>query len=399
MAERCERLVASLEAREGARGGPASDAPIELVRAPGRVNLIGEHTDYNEGFVLPVAIDLEVWVAFRPHEEPAVELTSLDLDATASFTFEGIAPRDGRPLSWIDYVGGIAWALREDGRPIRGFVGVLDSTVPIGAGLSSSAALEMAAAQALLGQAATMLPPGRLATLGRRVENRYIGVNTGIMDQFASVAGRAGHAILLDCRSLEARHVPLPSGIAVVACDTSSPHHLEASQYNARRADCDEAVRILCAREPSVRSLRDVDEALLARHRDLLPERVGRRCEHVVRENARVGATVEALAMGDLDAVRRLFAASHASLRDLYEVSSPELDALVAIAMETPGVVAARMTGGGFGGCTVNLVREDAVDTFRDAVLREYPRRTNLQPNVHVTRAVDGAGPMVKPGS
>ncbi len=193
--------------------------------------------------------------------------------------------------------------------------------------------------------------------------------------------------------------MPLPSGLAVIACDTSSPHHLETSQYNARRADCDEAVRILSAREPSVRSLRDVDEALLARHRDLLPERVGRRCEHVVRENARVGATVEALAMGDLDAVGRLFAASHASLRDLYEVSSPELDALVAIAMETPGVVAARMTGGGFGGCTVNLVREGAVDAFRDAVLREYPRRTGLQPRVYVTRAVDGAGPMVKPAS
>jgi galactokinase len=219
------------------------------------------------------------------------------------------------------------------------------------------------------------------------------------MDQFASVAGRAGHAILLDCRSLEVRHVPLPSGIAVVACDTSSPHHLEASQYNARRADCDEAVRILSAHEPSVRSLRDVDEALLARHRDLLPERIGRRCEHVVGENARVGATVEALARGDLDAVGRLFAASHASLRDLYEVSSAELDALVAIAMGITGVVAARMTGGGFGGCTVNLVREDAVDAFRDAVLREYPRRTGLLPNVYVTRAVDGAGPMAKPAS
>jgi galactokinase len=399
MRDRIDRLVAALGEREAARGGRASDAPIEFVRAPGRVNLIGEHTDYNEGLVLPVAIDLEVWVAFRPHEAPAVELTSLDLGSTASFIFEALAPRDGRPLGWIDYVGGMAWALRSDELSVRGFVGVLDSTVPVGAGLSSSAALEMAAAQAFLGSTAATLPPGRLAALGRRVENRYVGVNTGIMDQFASVAGRAGHAMRLDCRSLEVCHVPLPPGLAVIACDTASPRRLEASQYNARRADCDEAVRILSLREPSVRSLRDVDVALLARHRGLLPERIGRRCDHVVSENARVDATVAALEAGELDAVRRLFAASHASLRDLYEVSSPELDTLVEIAMGVPGVVAARMTGGGFGGCTVNLVHEVAVEAFREAVLREYPRRTGLQPKVHVTRAVDGAGPMGVPGA
>jgi len=400
---RARRLVRALLEREatigGARGagGSTQSAPIEIVRAPGRVNLIGEHTDYNEGFVLPAAIDLEIWIALRPLQERRVELTSLALGETAGFDLDHVAPRDGRPGSWIDYVAGMAWALRGAGLPVRAFRGVLDSTVPIGSGLSSSAAIEMAAARALLDPSLEPPSADRLALLGQKAENRYIGVNCGIMDQYASASGRAGHAMFLDCRSLEVHHVPLPAGHAIVACHTGSPRRLESSQYNSRRADCEEGVRILAERIPGIRSLRDVDEATLAEYRHLLSERIARRCEHVVGENSRVLEALAALEADDLPTVGRLFAASHASLRDLYQVVSPELDVMVEIASGVPGVVAARMTGAGFGGCTVNLVRQDAVDALRDTVLREYPARTGLAPAVYVTRAVNGAGRLEPP--
>ncbi len=391
--ERAERLVARLREREAVRR-PAIDAPLEVVRAPGRVNLIGEHTDYNEGFVLPAAIDREVWIALRPSDDDRVEVTSLQLGETVAFRFDELAPRDGRPASWIDYVAGTAWAMRAARLPIRGFRGVLDSSVPVGAGLSSSAAIELAASWALLDPAAERPAPGAMALICQRAENAYVGVNCGIMDQFASAAGRAGHALLLDCRTIEATPAALPDDLALVVCDTGSPHRLEASAYNERRSECEAGVRVIAAHEPGVRALRDVDEEMLRRYLPLMPERVARRCEHVVREDARVGRTVEALALRDLEAVRALFAASHASLRDLYEVSSPELDAMVEIASEVPGVVAARMTGAGFGGCTVNLVRHDAVEAIREAVLERYPSRTGLEPRVYVSRAVDGAGPV-----
>jgi galactokinase len=392
VSDRAARLVRALEEREQDEG--ATPGPIEVVRAPGRVNLIGEHTDYNDGFALPAAIDLEIWMALRPWDEPRVELTSLDLGETAKFRFDELAPRTGPDGSWIDYVAGTAWAAREAGYPVRGFRGVLDSTLPIGASLSSSAAIEMAAAQALLGGEAAVLGPAILATIGRRCENEYVGISTGIMDQFSSAAGLAGHAVLLDCRTLEYRHVPLPEDLAIVACHTGSSRKLKGSQYQERWADCMEGVRILAAREPGVHALRDVSEAMLDRHRGELPERVWRRCLCIVNENARVEATVAALGAGDLAGLGRLFATSHAELRDLYEIVSPELDAMVEIACSVPGVVAARMTGGGFGGCTVNLVRHDAIVALEEAVLREYPARTGLVPHVYVTRAVDGAGPV-----
>ncbi|HYM83443.1 MAG TPA: galactokinase [Candidatus Dormibacteraeota bacterium] len=391
MTERRERTIALLEAQERAAGWP-SDAPVSVVRAPGRVNLIGEHTDYNEGLVLPAAIEREAWIAFRPTDEPRVELASAQMGTAAAFAFDALAPRAGRAGDWIDYVAGTAWAMREAGLPIRGFRGVLDSDVPVGAGLSSSAAIELAASWALGAPEAPRPVPPRMAAICQRAENAYVGVNSGIMDQFASAAGIAGSAILLDCRSLVATPAPLPPDLAVVVCDTGSPHRLDASAYNERRAECEEGVRIIAAHEPGVRALRDVDEAMLTRYRHLLPERVAMRCEHVVREDERVGLAVIALAAGDLDEIGRLFAASHASLRDLYEVSSPELDLMVGIATAVPGVVAARMTGAGFGGCTVNLVRPEAIEPLQSAVVERYPAATGLRPAVYATRAVDGAG-------
>jgi galactokinase len=378
-----------------ARLNPAG--PATLVRAPGRVNLIGEHTDYNEGFVLPAAIDLEVWVAIEPWDRPGVELTSLDLGETRSFEFDelGLTARD--TASWIDYVAGTAWAMREAGLTLRGFRGVLDSTVPVGSGLSSSAALEMASSWALADPSSPRPPAPQMAAIAQRAENAYVGVNCGIMDQFASAAGKAGHSLMIDCRTNEFQLAPIPPGLSIVVCDTGSSRRLSSSEYNTRRSECETGVALIAEREPGVKALRDVDSAMLARNRARLPEVVARRCEYIVEEDARVASTVEAMATGDLDEVGRLFAASHASLRDLYEVSSPALDAMVEIATAVPGVVASRMTGAGFGGCTVNLVHYGAEDALRERVMSEYPARTGLQPRVFVVAAVDGAGPISPP--
>ncbi len=269
---------------------------------------------------------------------------------------------------------------------------MLDSTIPVGSGLSSSAALEMASSWALAVPGAPRPEPAKMAVIAQRAENAYVGVNCGIMDQFASAAGQKGHALLIDCRVNEFMAKPMPDELSIVVCDTGSPHRLDASAYNTRRAECELGARLIGEREPGVRSLRDVDPAMLDRNRHILPEVVARRCEHVVSENGRVMATVAALEQRDFEALGRLFAASHASCRDNFEVSSNELDAMVDIATSVPGVVASRMTGAGFGGCTVSLVRKNAEDPLRQKVLRDYPARTGLTPSVYVVSAVDGAG-------
>ncbi len=390
-AARAAALRARLEALPAGAGTEPS-GPAQLVRAPGRVNLIGEHTDYNQGLVLPAAIDREVWIAFRPWDRPEVELTSAEFGETRSFSLEGLSPETRGAKSWIDYVAATAWAMRDAGLAVRGFRGAMDSTIPIGSGLSSSAALEMASTWALAVPGASRPDAGAMAAIAQRGENRYVGVNCGIMDQFASAAGRARHALLIDCRTNQFETAPMPPGLSLVVCETGSSRRLEASAYNTRRSECELGVRLIAEREPGVESLRDVDEAMLERNRDRLPEVVARRCEHVVREDGRVMDTVVALRDGDLAALGRLFAASHASLRDLYEVSSAELDAMVDIAVAVPGVVASRMTGAGFGGCTVSLVKHGAEEALRDAVLAQYQKRTGLKPRVYIVAAVDGAG-------
>jgi len=363
---------------------------VRVVRAPGRVNLIGEHTDYNDGFVLPAAIDLEIRIAYLPTDDGRVELTLADTGERAGFAIESIGPRRG---TWLDYVAGTAWAMREAGAPVRGFRGVLASDLPPGAGLSSSAALELASAWALAGDRPPALDPMTLARTAQRAENEYVGVLCGLMDQFAVTFGEPGAALLLDCRSLEHRAVRLPSDeLAIVACHSGSPRRLEASAYNERRASCAAAVSAIAAHEPGVRALRDVTPALLRAVADRLEPATLRRVRHVVTENARVRDTVAALEAGDLAGLGHLFAASHASLRDDYEVSSPELDLLVDIAAATPGVVGARLTGAGFGGCTVNLVRRDAVPALRAAVERDYGSRTGLVARVFEVEAAAGAG-------
>jgi galactokinase len=366
----------------------ADPSAIRVVHAPGRVNLIGEHTDYNDGFVLPAAIDLGISIAFVPTDDRRATVTLAADGASETVDLADIGPRRAR---WIDYVAGTAWAMTEAGLPIRGFRGLLASDLPAGAGLSSSAALELASAWALAGGDPPTPDPIAIARTAQRAENVYVGVQSGLMDQFASACGVADHALLLDCRSLDHRTVALPVGTRLVICHSGMPRGLADSAYNERRAECERAVAAFQTTDPSVRSLRDVNPDLLAADGDRLDDVARRRATHVVGENARVGATVQAFADGDLDAIGAAFAASHASLRDDYEVSSPALDALVDIATRVPGVVGARLTGAGFGGCTVNLVEDDAVAPLRDAVLAAYPGRTGLTPTVLEVRAADGA--------
>ncbi len=383
-----ETLAAAFGAAFPERGR-VGGSELRTVRAPGRVNLIGEYTDFNQGLVLPAAIDLEIRIALRPRSDRRVRIGLAATGEVGEFDLDRIGPATG---VWLDYPAGTAREMIRAGLPTAGFDGILASSLPQASGLSSSAAMELAAAWALSPAPGPGTDPMTLARLAQRAENEYVGVLCGLMDQFASANGVAGAAVLLDCRSLEHRPVPIPEDLRLVVAHTGLPRTLGTSEYNARRADCERAVAALASVEPTVRSLRDVDPAMLERHRDLIDPTAYRRAEHVVGEDARVEAAEAALAAGDLDEVGRLFAVSHVSLRDLFQVSSPELDALAEIAWATPGVVASRMTGAGFGGCTVSLVRPDAVDAFQARVEREYQPRTGRIPRVWVVRATAGAG-------
>lgn len=376
--DRPERLCVAFRRQWGAE-------PVLCARAPGRVNLIGEHTDYNDGFVLPMAIDRDIWMAFRPREDRTVRLWSLDFGQASVFALDAFANDASEP--WSNYVRGVAWALGEKGIALRGLDAVIQGTVPIGAGLSSSAALEVAAGLALLASAGETLPPEELALACQRAENAFVGNRCGIMDQFVAVLGRAGHALFLDCRTLEYRHVPLPADFRIVVANSMVKRALVDSAYNERRSQCEEAARML-----GVRALRDADEAALASARSRLSDVVYRRARHVITENARVVQAVAAMRRGEAETFGALMDASHASLRDDYEVSCRELDALVEIARRQVGCLGARLTGAGFGGCTVNLVRVDAVDAFVTALRRGYREQTGLDAEIYVCAAADGAG-------
>jgi galactokinase len=371
----------------------ADPARVRVVRAPGRVNLIGEHTDYNGGFVLPIAIDRGIAIALVPTDDRRVEVTLADTGETDGFDLDRIGGRTG---SWIDYVAGTAWALREAGEPVDGFRGLLASNLPQGAGLASSAALELASALALSGGAEPAMDWMTLARIAQHAENDFVGVQCGLMDQFASAFGRSGAALLLDCRSLDHRAVRMDlSEVALVVCHSGSPRRLEASAYNRRRAECAAAVAAIAARErgAEIRDPRDVSaDMLAAAAADGMDPILVRRLRHVTDENERVLETVGALEAGDLERVGRLFGESHASLRDLYEVSSPELDALVEIATGVPGVLGSRLTGAGFGGCTITLVRRNAVRALTAAIEGDYPGRTGLTPTIFEVRPSGGAG-------
>ncbi|HTS15922.1 MAG TPA: galactokinase [Candidatus Sulfotelmatobacter sp.] len=374
-----------------AAGDGADLAAAAVVRAPGRVNLIGEHTDYNAGLVMPVAIDLEIRLAFVACHDREVRVRLLADGREGSFDLDAIGPARH---DWTDYLAGTALELGRAGQAPAAFTGVLASTLPQGAGLSSSAALELAAAWAFAGPGGPRLAPLDLARVCQRAENGYVGVRSGLMDQFAAAHGVAGAALLFDCRDLTWREIPLPLAThELVVIHSGMPHQLAAgSAYNDRRAECERAVAALARVDPGVRTLRDVDTGLLARARPQLDEVAFRRARHVVTENARVLATAQAFAAQDLAAVGELWAAGHASLRDDFEVSTPELDALVGLATATPGVAAARMTGGGFGGSTINLVARDALPGLRATIARGYGALTGLEARLIPIEPVAGTG-------
>ena len=371
------------------------EAPAHLVRAPGRVNLLGEHVDYNDGFVLPIAIDRATWLAFSPSETERTELIALDLSEEVSFTPETLSAKtdvSGKPLpAWALYPAGVMWALHEAGLATPALKGIYASNVPQGSGLSSSASVEMAFVLAWQTLGGWKRPPMERALLGQKAENRYVGVNSGIMDQFASACGEQDRLLYLDCRSLEWRTLPLPNDVAIVIADTRMRRALTSGEYNKRRADCEEAVRLLRAELPDIRSLRDVDVETFNRFADRLPERVQKRARHVVEEIERSQQVISVLEQGDMSEFGRLINDCHASLRDLYEVSIPELDTMVDIAQSLPGCYGARLTGAGFGGCTVNLVAREQADAFSQALAEGYKAKTDLVPEIYICSASPGA--------
>jgi galactokinase len=363
-------------------------APTFLVRAPGRVNLIGEHTDYNDGFVMPMAIDRAAWIALRPSGDRKVTVHALDFGESNTFDLDHL---DRRPGSWVDYVRGVAWALQQHGYATAGWEGVMAGDVPVGAGLSSSAALELAVARAFNAVAGWPWDPTRMAVVGQYAENKWVGMNCGIMDQMISAAGVADHALLIDCRSLAATPMPLPAGTAVVVLDTATRRGLVDSAYNERRAQCEAAARYF-----GVVALRDVSMAQLEAARADLDALTYRRARHVVTENDRVLQACDAMRADDAQALGRLLDASHVSMRDDFQISNRELDAIVEIAGTHPACAGARMTGGGFGGCAVALVRDGETQEFVERVAAAYTARTGLTPRVYVCRATNGAEIIVR---
>ncbi len=354
-----------------------------IVRSPGRVNLIGEHTDYNDGFVLPLAIDRAIWIALRPRDDRRVVVHSINYDQTGEFALEAITDEKA---GWIEYLKGTAWSLQESGHELAGWEGVLAGDVPMGAGLAASAALELATARAFAAVNDLDWDAAGMARLAQRAENQWIGVNCGIMDQLIAAAGRAGHALLIDCRSLATRPVPFPVGVAVVVLDTSTRRGLVDSAYNERRRQCESAADFF-----KVRALRDVGLDLFQQSAAGLDETAQRRALHVITENDRTLQAVEAMHRGEVSALGVLMNKSHESLRDDYEVSSDALNAMVECAQAHDACYGARMTGAGFGGCAVALIDAEAADNFAKQTAAAYKQKTGQTPSVYVCQATDGA--------
>ena len=363
--------------------------PEVVVRAPGRVNLIGEHTDYNEGFVMPVAIDRFIAMAASRSEGDEVELYSIDYASYVRFPISRIEydPEN----HWSNYFKGVVYHLRQQGYKLGGCRVVFQGDIPQGAGLGSSAALEVASALTLKSLFALSIPERELIRLCQRAENEFVGVRCGIMDQFVSCLARKGRALFLDCRELSYRHLPFLGEFLVLICNTMVRRELASSQYNIRRGECEAGVRILAQKLPGIIALRDVTLNDFFQHRHLLPRVVAKRCLHVIKENQRVLEGAEALKKGDMLAFGRLMHLSHYSLKEDYEVSCPELDCMVEIAESTEGVVGARMTGAGFGGCTVNIVRRDKAVLARRSISLRYKREMGVKPEIYLSSPAGGA--------
>jgi galactokinase len=363
-------------------------SPSICYRAPGRVNLIGEHTDYNAGFVLPASIGFSCWIAEGPREDDKLVIHSENFNETIEARLDGNHLH--RERKWSDYPLGVAWVLQKSGYSLRGANLYVRGEIPLGAGLSSSAAIEVAVACALLERAAYGMDRTKVAILCQRAENEFVGARCGIMDQFVCCNGRAAHVLLLDCRSLEHELVPFPHTVRLVVCNTMVKHEHGDNEYNLRRRECEEGVQKLSAVLPGIQALRDVTFQDLEQHRNLLSEVIYRRCRHVITENDRVPKAAVALRKGDITLLAHLMAESHRSLRDDYQVSCPELDLMVDLASKQPGVYGSRMTGGGFGGCTVNLVERGSTGEFKRRIAAEYHSATGRNPDIFICDTSDG---------
>ncbi len=358
--------------------------PELWARAPGRVDLMGSHTDYNLGFVLTLAISRDTWIAARPRNDGMVRLHSMNLDAEDEFRLDEI-DSISEP-KWCNYVRGVAATLENEGFSLTGCDAVIHSTVPMGSGLSSSAALECALATMFEGLGGWSLTPQRKALLCQRAENEFVGVKCGILDQYSSCLGREGCALLLDCRDLSTAAVRIADGIRVVVCNTMSQRRLSSGGYAQRRAECEQGAAML-----GVSALRDATPEMLAARRHLLPEPVARRCEFIVAESTRAESLAPALTAGDRSAVAQLCAESFAGARDLYEICSPRMVAMMDAMLAAPGVIGARQAGAGFGGCMIALVDDASTNAFRAGVLDAYHSLTQVRPEIYVVEAAPGA--------
>ena len=362
--------------------------PTHFFQAPGRVNLIGEHTDYNDGFVLPCAIDYQAMIAVSPRDDQKVVATAHSYDGQVSEFDLSLPIAHSEEAFWSNYVRGVATVLLEKGMNLKGVNIAIIGNVPQGAGLSSSACLEVVTGLTLTRMAGLDVSLKELALIGQQAENEFVGCKCGIMDQMISACGKADHAMLLDCRSLDTRLVSIPQGAAVVIFNSNVKRGLVDSEYNTRREQCEAA-----AKHFGVKALRDITLAQLEAAKGDLDDLTFRRARHVVTENDRTEAAAEVLALGDLVAMGELMAQSHASMRDDFEITVPAIDAIVEIVKSVIGREGGvRMTGGGFGGCVVALVPQDKVDAIKEAVEQHYPQRSNgLTADIYVCRASNGA--------
>lgn len=365
-------------------------APELWTRAPGRVDLMGSHTDYNLGYVMTMTINRDTWLAASPRDDRRVAIHSMNQEGSAVFSLDNITRDTVAP--WTNYVRGVAKALQDDGHMLRGFNGLIHSTVPFGSGLSSSAALEMATAVMFGWVSDFELDPAHMARLGQQAENEFVGVNCGILDQFSSALGQAGSALSLDCRDLSYQIIPVASDLQVVICDTRAERNLAGTEYDDRRAQCEAGVQILRQFDPTIEALRDVSLEQLETHKGTLPEVVARRCRFIVEENQRVLDLAATLQHGNRETLARLFAASYQGARDLYEIGAPAMDHMIEAMRRAPGVVAARQAGAGFGGCMVALVERDQISAFEAAVTQHYTIAAGRKPHIFPVSASARAG-------
>lgn len=388
------RRTAEMSAAFSARYG---DTPQLWTRAPGRVDLMGSHTDYNHGFILSMTIDRDTWVAARSRQDRTVRVLSLNLGAETIFSLDAIAPDPEQ--HWTNYVRGMASVLCDAGYPLRGFDALIHTTVPVSAGLSSSAALEMAIGRMFEAVGGFTLDAVKLAVLGQRAENHFVGVACGILDQYTSAVGKAGCALLLDARTITSSDAPIADGIAVVICDTRTKRDLAGSEYGVRRAQCEQGAAYFARRYSGVTHLRDISFEQFEAHAAELPDAVARRCRYILEENARVPALAAALTAGDHTAIHQLTAASFAGARDLYEITVPEMEIMLKTMLAAPGCIAARQAGAGFGGCMAAFVIEEKVEPFVEFVANAYTSDTGIEPCIYPVQPSPGASPFTPPAA